>query len=273
MTAPLNAAIAYDFDGTLIPGNMQDYSFFPSLGLKMPQEDFWPRVKAMAKKHDMDEILAYMHLMLKEAAYRDISLHRQQFAECGKSIAFFPGVEGWFDRINAYALSRNIALKHYIISSGLREMIEGTAIFKYFAYVYASGYMYNQDDVAIWPALAVNYTTKTQYIFRINKGVENSWDNHAVNRFVDEAERPVPTGNIMYLGDGETDIPAMKMIAHLGGHAITVYNEEDYKAKIASERLLKQGRAQYSAPADYTRGSLLDKHIQSLIDKIAAGEQ
>jgi len=273
MAPLLNAAIAYDFDGTLIPGNMQDYAFFPSLDLETPQKDFWPRVKAIAKKYDMDEILAYMHLMLKEAAYRDISLRRQQFAECGRAISFFPGVEKWFGRINAYALSRNIALKHYIISSGLREMIAGTAIFKHFAYVYASGYMYNQDDVAIWPALAVNYTNKTQYIFRINKGIENSWDNHAVNRFIDEADRPVPKSNIIYLGDGETDIPAMKMVDYLGGHSVTVYNEEDYKAKIASEHLVKQGRAQYSASADYSNNSSLDSLMKNLINKIAAAKE
>ncbi len=176
-------AIAYDFDGTLTPGYMQDHSFFPELKITNPSEDFWPQVKELAKNKDMDEILAYMHLMLKEADYKGISLKREKFVEYGRGMSFFDGVEGWFDRINAYAEQHGVILKHYIISSGLREMIEGTSIARKFAKIFASGFMYNQDNIAIWPALAVNYTNKTQYIFRINKGIENSWDNKSLNKY------------------------------------------------------------------------------------------
>lgn len=267
MTKLINAAIAYDFDGTLVPGYMQDHSFFPSLGVEKPFEDFWPRVQTLAKKNDMDEILAYMHLMLKEAEYKNLSIRKEKFIEHGKGITFFDGVEQWFSRINQYALNKGIRLKHYIISSGLREMIQGTSIANEFSAIFASGFMYNQDDIAVWPALAVNYTNKTQYIFRINKGIENSWDNKSLNKYWEE-ERPVPAENIIYLGDGETDVPAMKMVNYLGGHSIAVYNPERKSQKEACKALIDQDRAQYALKANYSENEEIDNTIKEILDSI-----
>jgi len=263
-----HAAIAYDFDGTLVPGYMQNHSFFPALNVSNPFKEFWPRVKEIAQNNDMDEILAYMHLMLKDADYKGISIRREKFVEHGKGMRFFNGVEEWFDRINAYAIQSGIQLKHYIISSGLREMIEGTSIADKFSAIFASGYMYNQDNIAIWPALAVNYTNKTQYIFRINKGIENSWDNKSLNKYM-PGDRPIPQENIIYLGDGETDVPAMKMVNYLNGHSIAVYEPNKEDAKKICDDLITQGRAKFSCPADYSENSLLDQTIKSIIDKIA----
>jgi len=268
MSKTINAAIAYDFDGTLVPGYMQNHSFFPTLNVQDPFKEFWPKVKELAKEQNMDEILAYMHLMLKEADYKGISIRREKFVDHGKDIKFFSGVETWFDRINKYADAKNINLKHYIISSGLREMIEGTSIAKKFAAIFASGYMYNQDQIAVWPALAINYTNKTQYIFRINKGIENSWDNTSLNSYM-PGERPVPAKNIIYLGDGETDIPAMKMVNYIGGNSVAVFERGNDRAKKISDELIAQDRAKFSCVADYSENSDLDATIKSLIDKIA----
>ena len=217
----------------------------------------------------MDEILAYMHLMLKEANYRNISITKEEFEDHGKNMEFFSGVEGWFDRITDYASRKGVKLEHYIISSGLREMIEGSSIAKNFKKIFASGYMYNQDDVAIWPALAVNYTNKTQYIFRINKGIKNSWENKRLNEYIVDEERYIPKGNIVFLGDGETDIPAMKMVKYLGGTAIVVFNPSKEDAEVEAKKLIKQERADYALPADYTQESKLERKIQELIDGIA----
>ena len=151
-------AIAYDFDGTLAPGNMPEHSFIPEVGIKKPRR-FWDEAKAYASKNDMDEILSYMHLMLKKADQNEIAVKKESFLQHGKRIPFFNGVRGWFSRINKYASSKGIRLEHYIISSGLREMIEGTSISKKIEYIFASGFMYNQNNVAVWPALAINYTT------------------------------------------------------------------------------------------------------------------
>lgn len=266
----INAAIAYDFDGTLVPGYMQDHSFFPSLGVDNPFEDFWPRVREIAKAQDMDEILAYMQLMLKEADYHGISIRKEKFIEHGRGIKFFPGVETWFDRINAMAAQRGIALKHYIISSGLREMIQGTSIAPHFAQIFASGFMYNQDDVAIWPALAVNYTNKTQYLWRINKGIENSWDNTSLNTYMDADARPIPQENIIYIGDGETDIPAMKMTKYMGGHAIATYDEARNGARQICDQLLSQQRADYSVAANYQPQAQMEQTICTILDRIHA---
>ena len=264
-------ALAYDFDGTLAPGYMQDNSFFPELGVKNPFEEFWPEVKRLAKENDMDEILAYMYLMLREATYKNLSIKKEEFIKRGQGMKFFPGVEGWFANINKYASAKGITLKHYIISSGLREMIAGTSIASEFSRIFASGYMYNKDNVAIWPAVAVNYTNKTQYLFRINKGIENSWDNESLNKYWGANVRPVPQENIIYFGDGETDVPAMKMTKYLGGCAIAVYNPGKNNSKESSDALIDQERADFSLEADYSEGKEIDKLVKIIIDRRAEG--
>ncbi len=261
----IKIAIAYDFDGTLAPGNMQEHTFFPSM--KLRAKDFWRHANQIAKENDMDEILAYMQLSLDEA---------RDFEHYGSGITFFEGVDTYFDRINAFAREKGVELEHYIISSGLREFISGTPIAKYFTNIYASGYRYDANGVAVWPALAINYTNKTQYLFRINKGINNSYDNTLINKYLPEEERPIPFPQMIYIGDGETDVPAMKMIKYQGGIAIAVYNaavgptKEKLSPKQSCENLIKQNRANYIAPADYTEGSDLDRVIKLVIEKIRA---
>ena len=175
-------AIAYDFDGTLAPGNMQEYDFIPSLGIDV--KAFWQKAGELAIEQDADQILTYMHLMVHEAQYKRVHIRKQDFANFGAKIRLFPGVEDWFERINAYGQTQGVQIEHYIVSSGLREMIAGTNIARYFKKIYASDFMYDHHDVAIWPALAVNYTTKTQFLFRINKGSLDVYDNSQINKFV-----------------------------------------------------------------------------------------
>jgi phosphoserine phosphatase len=268
-------AICYDFDGTLAPGNMQENSFLPDIGLT-PSE-FWSKVKEIAKKHDMDEILAYMHLMLKEANTKEQQIFKKSFKEHGEQIGFFPGVQDWFDRITTFGKDNNAIVQHYIISSGLREMIEGCTIAKKFNYIFASGFLYDHHDMAIWPALTVNYTSKTQYLFRINKGIGNSWDNTKINQYTPNEMRPVPFTNIIYLGDGDTDIPAMKMVKYQGGTAIAVYPEKKGKRVTKTEtqkkenakKLLKDLRADYIAPANYCVDSEIDRIVKNHIQIVA----
>lgn len=260
--------IAYDFDGTLAPGNMQERNFIPALGLTPKR--FWEQVKHHAKMHDMDEILAYMELMLREADAKGHPVDKTAFEAFGRKLTFFPGVEEWFDRINLYAKERGLRLEHYVISSGLREMIGSTSIAKHFRYVFASGFRYDQHNVAKWPALAVNYTTKTQYLFRINKGIVNSWDNSRINKFSPPEERPVPFPNMIYLGDGETDIPAMKMVTYQGGRAIAVYPPKRKGVREAAERLVLLERASGAVSADYRPGKRLEKVVCALLDEIVA---
>lgn len=267
-------AIAYDFDGTLAPGYMQHNSFIPELGVK--SAIFWAKAKRKAKKNDMDEILAYMHLMLEEAHYKRLTVTKEAFIKHGKDIPLFEGVEEWFDRINQYGKSKKIDVRHFVISSGLREMIEGSSIYKYFDYVFASGFEYDQNNVAIWPALCVNYTTKTQYLFRINKGVNNSWDNKAVNKYVPDSERDILFSNMIYIGDGETDVPSMKMIMYQGGTSIAVWTKRQRKTpkkkttKEIAQELLSQNRTDLAVPADYRSGRQLDTAVKSVIDQISA---
>ncbi len=275
MTSKLNKiAIAYDFDGTLAPGNMQEHTFLPSLGI--PASVFWANANKLARENDMDEILAYMQLLLQEAKQRDLPIRKSDFEQYGSGITFFDGVETYFDRINTYAETKGVVLYHYVISSGLREFISGTRIARYFTNIFASGYQYDTNGAAVWPAMAINFTNKTQFLFRINKGINNSYDNSLINKYLPESIRPVPFPQMMYIGDGETDVPAMKMIKLRGGTAIAVYNQhirakkDKPSPRQICEELIFQNRADYIAPADYTEGSTLDQLIKLNIDKIAA---
>jgi len=273
---PLRIAIAYDFDGTLAPGNMQEHSFIPRLGLDIDQ--FWAESNAESKKHDMDDILSYLQLMLNKAKEKNIKVTRKALLEYGREISFFKGVEPYFDHINHYAARKNVIIEHHIISSGVRDIIQGTSIAGHFKNIFASGFVFDDHEVAIWPALAINYTNKTQYLFRINKGINSSYDNSLINKYVSEEKRPIPFSRMIYLGDGETDVPAMKMIKFKGGTAIAVYDPDKKRtkdrpsAKEICEELIRQDRADFIAPADYTKTSKLFRIIQHLINRIVEEE-
>jgi phosphoserine phosphatase len=265
----VSVAICYDFDGTLSPGYMQNYDFIPRLGMK--PASFWSKVKQLAKDQDGDEILIYMGQMLREAAHAGVSVKRQAFVDFGRTIELFDGVEEWFSRINAFAKSHEVALEHYIVSSGLREMIEGTKISGAFKKIYASGFWYDHEGVACFPALGVNYTTKTQYLFRINKGVLDVWDKDKVNKYVLPSDRPIPFSNMLFLGDGDTDIPCFRLVKDLGGHSIAVYKPGARRGgKATADKLKDEGRVNFSVPANYTDGSDLDRAVKGVIRRISA---
>jgi len=264
-TPEVTSAFIYDFDGTLSPGNMQEYAFMKQLG--MQPEDFWKAANERAVGQQGDQLLAYMYQMLHEANHKNMSVSRASFRAYAHDVALFPGVEEWFDRINAYGAARNIRVQHFIISSGLREMLEGISIYRHFTKVYASGYMYDTNGVAFWPALAVNYTTKTQFLFRINKGVLDEWESGEINAYRPMNERPVPFHRMVYFGDGTTDIPCMKLVREQGGTSVAIYR--DHSIHMA-EQLLRENRVCFSSPADYTPGSRNDLIAQDLLNKMAA---
>jgi len=264
-------AICYDFDGTLAPGYMQEYDFIPAISVA--PKDFWAEAQALAERSDADPILAYMRLMLKKAGEAKLCVTREAFRAFGSTVAFYPGVEAWFGRIKAYALAKGVGIQHYIISSGLREMIEGTKIAREFARIYASGFMYDEDGAAVWPALAINYTTKTQFLFRINKGSPEVYDNSSINKYLPKAERPMPFSNMVYIGDGETDIPCFRLVKEEGGYSIAVHKPRNPASKAATEKLLEEGRASLIAPADYREGSIIDKSVKAIVDRIEAGSR
>lgn len=248
---------------------MQNYDFIPSLGMK--PADFWSEVKKLAKEQDGDEILIYMGQMLREADHAHVSVKREAFSEFGKTIDLFEGVEDWFDRIDRFGRENEIAVEHYIVSSGLREMIEGTSIASKFKKIYASGFWYSHEGVAQYPALGVNYTTKTQFLFRINKGVHNVWDKDEVNKYVEPQDRPIPFTNMVFLGDGDTDIPCFRLVKDLGGHSIAVYKPGAKRnGKSTADRLRDEGRVNFSLSANYSDGSDLDKAVKAIIKKASS---
>ena len=274
---PARTAIVYDFDGTLAPGNIQDHSLIPDY-LGLCKEDFWALVARAKKQHDADQILVYLHALLQEARRRRVPITRQVLQEHGAKTPLFDGVELWFERINRYARERELELQHYVVSSGNEEMILGSSIARHFTRVFACRYIYDAGGHAIWPAAAVNYTTKTQYLFRINKGVDTYWDDERVNRWVSMNERYLPFCRMIYLGDGDTDIPSMKMVRHQGGHSVGVFDPAAWDSpdpvvratfKEKAYNLIAEDRAHFVVPADYTEGSQLDVTLKGILGRIA----
>lgn len=266
------AALVYDFDGTLARGNIQEHSFIPGLGVD--SKEFWERSNGAARQHDADQILTYMYEMMTQAQACGQKLTRDSLFAHGRTVPFFDGVESWFDRINGYAMSQGLALEHYVISSGIREMILGCPIAKEFQQIFASSFLYNEEGEAVWPALSINYTTKTQYLFRINKGIDNCWDNEAINRWVPPGKRHLPFENMIFLGDGETDIPSMKMVRHQGGYAVAVFDPQRWdQLQSRIYGLIAEDRTNFVAPADYSEGSQLEVTVRGLLGRIADQKQ
>ena len=274
MSDLLKTALIYDFDGTLARGNMQEVTFIPSVGMGIG--DFWGEADRLTKSVDGDNILMYMQLMLQRARENGQPITKKLLREHGEDVKLFDGLKsdltgpGWFERIDAVGARYGLEIEHYIISAGLEEMIDGCPIREAFKHVFASKFAYDDHGVAIWPAVGVNYTTKTQYLFRINKGVLNHWDHERINKFVPDDERAVPFERMIFLGDGDTDVPTMKMMHTKGGFSIAVYdprNSDKDQKKIYG--LISEDRVNFVAAADYREGQPLDLIVKGLIGRIA----
>ena len=246
-------AILYDFDKTLCTQDMQNYGFIPSLGLA--PSDFWHLANSFGWREKMDGILAYMYTMIQESRRRGVPFTRQSLKHQGRSIAFFPGVTDWFERINRFGERQGVSVEHYVISSGLKEIIEGSVIASAFKEIYASEFYYDETGAPVWPKLAVNFTAKTQFVYRINKGVLDVSDDQTLNASMPDDSKRVPFTNMIYLGDGLSDVPCMKMMRAYGGQAIAVYQDAN---RPGVEQLLRQGRVDYIYPADYSEGAGLE---------------
>lgn len=267
MTRPIIALI-YDFDGTLSPGNMQEFGFIQAVG-QTPQE-FWTKSDQLAIDQDASNVLSYMKLMYDEAKKNGIELRREKFKEFGKDIELFEGVREWFSAVNEYGESRGVKIEHYINSSGLSEIIEGSPIAGEFKHIFAGTYIYDKNGEAEWPGIAVDYTAKTQFLFKISKGIFSARDNKQVNSSVSEDKKRIPFPNMVYFGDGETDVPCMKIVGMFGGHSIAVYNPENEKKRSMAMKLKRQGRVNFTCPAVYSKESRAYRLVCAIIDKIKA---
>ena len=264
-------AIVYDFDGTLTPQPMQEYTVLPEIGIKDGKK-FWEQVNQEAARTNGEAIVTYMRLMLEESQFRKFPVTAPMLKELAKNINYFPGVEAYFERINDYIkkqFGRDIEVRHYVISAGLKEIISGTSIAKYFYKVFASDYYYNEYGAATFPNVVVNDTVKTQFIFRINKGKESLNEN--INLHMPMHLRPIPFQNILYIGDGLTDVPCMTVIRKNGGSAIAVYKPYSSQGKQICKQLLKAERVNFIAQADYENGTELDRLIKLLLGGIVEG--
>ena len=259
-------AILYDFDSTLAVTDMQNFGFIPNLG--MTPAEFWGETAKFSERTGCDRILSFLSTMIDQAKKKGIPLTREYLRECGKNISFFPGVTTWFSRINAYGEELGVKVEHYIVSSGNSEIIEGCSIAKEFMKIYGCEYVYDENGVACWPKLAINYTQKTQYFFRISKGAYEVNDDAGVNEKA--KSRRIPYSNIVYIGDGMTDIPSMIIVKNNGGRSIAVY-PKGKEEKV--QDLYDDGRVNFISPADYSSGKNLEKIMKLIIQSISVNHQ
>lgn len=261
-------AILYDFDKTLCTTDMQEYDFIKNLG--MTSEEFWGESGRISREYEVEKILSYMLVMIQQSKKKGIPLTREYLRSCGEHVELYAGVSTWFDRINAFGKSLGVEIEHYIISSGTHEIIEGTPIAKYFKKVFACRYHYDENGEAMWPALAINYTLKTQYIYRISKGILDVTDDESVNREQDESLRRIAYSNMIYIGDGLTDIPCMKMVKERGGKSIAVYPEGKGDTV---KPLVDDDRINYVCVADYSESSTMERIVELMIEHMAISEK
>ena len=261
-------ALLYDFDKTLCTQDMQNYSFIPSLG--MAPGDFWREANGFGEENQMDGILAYLYTMVRKSREKGGPLTRESLRHCGRSISLFPGVKDWFDRITKFGELLGVEVEHYVISSGLKEIIEGSEIADCFKEIYACEFFYDENGVPVWPKLAVNFTAKTQFIYRINKGVLSVSDDKALNASMPDEHKRVSFVNMIYIGDGLSDVPCMKMMRSYGGQAIAVYQSAN---RDAVEELLRKDRVDFIFPADYREGTPLEMTVKNILRKMAVSQQ
>ena len=264
-------ALIYDFDGTLSPGNMQEFGFIQAIG--QTPEEFWSKSDGIAKGQDASNILAYMKLMFDEARRNGIKLTREDFHRYGADIKLFEGVREWFRNVNDYGRRHGVIIEHYINSSGLKEIIEGSPIAREFRHIFAGSFIYDDNGEAEWPGIAVDYTAKTQFLFKIQKGIFSSRDAKKVNESMADENKRIPFPHMIYFGDGETDVPSMKIVNMFGGNAIAVFNPEDPRKRGVAQKLLRQGRVNFITPAVYTRESRTFRVVCAIIDRIKADNE
>ena len=256
-------ALIYDFDNTLSTRDMQEFTFIPALG--MTADEFWKKSDELAHKYEMDHILAYMYLMASKAREKHISLSPEALRAMGQDVQFFDVVKEWFSRINAYGGKLGLEVRHYILSCGLKSMIEGCGVADEFYNVFACDYLYDDNGEPLWPSIAINYTSKTQFLYRINKGVEDVGEHTKLNMYMPRNERVVPFDQMVYIGDGLTDVPSMKLVRQRGGYAIGVY-----KKPSDASYLVDQERVDFYLKCDYTDGGEIDTALKAVLDKISA---
>ena len=266
MTKPI-IALLYDFDKTLCTTDMEDYAFIPALGYT--PEQFWHKANTFGRENRMDGLLAYMYTMIAECRAQGKVLERDFLVACGRSMELFPGVREWFQRINAFGESLGVEVEHYVLSSGLKEIIEGSGIAHEFRQIYACEFYYDDGGAACWPKLDVNFTNKTQFVYRINKGVLDVAEDKRLNDSMPDDSKRVPFTNMIYVGDGLSDVPCMKMMRSYGGQAIAVYQESN---RAGVEDLLAKHRVDFIFPADYRAGTALDQTVQNIIRKMAIND-
>lgn len=262
-------ALVYDFDGTLSPQPMQEYTVLPEIGIS-PQA-FWEECQREAQKYNADAMLTYMRLLTEKIEARQTHLNKKKLRDLAQGIRYFPGVETWFERINRHVKATSagkIKIKHYVISAGLKEILEGIKIRQHFERMYASEYYFDHHDAARFPTVVINDTSKTQYIFRINKGIEDI--NRSINDYMPESDRPIPFENMLYIGDGLTDVPCMTVTKNNGGFAVAVHKPRNPQSLAVCRKLARADRIDYYAPADYREDKILERRVKLILDVIMA---
>lgn len=273
MAAPQNIiGIVYDYDQTLSPTYMQDEVLFPHFGIN-PKE-FWKRCKTLVEENEYESELAYLKAMLDYLEMDGPS--NKELEKLGKGLQFYKGLPDMFeqleDLITPEQRAMGVEIQHYIVSSGIKALIDGSELRPYFTKIFGCEFAENSSGRISFPKRVISHTAKTQYLFRINKGMLDHSED--VNDHMDDNLRPIPFPNMIYLGDGPTDVPCFTVMNRFGGHSIAVYNPDD-ESRVSFRKAYQLSgpadRIKFIAPADYRPGRHLRLILEEMIIEIADG--
>lgn len=262
-------AIVYDFDRTLTTRPMREFISWPELS-DNEKHRMWDDDRASHVREDEDRELFWMRKVTQYANLQPSRLTRRFLRKQGGNVTFFPGVEGFLAKIGSYVQetsSNSMICRQYIISSSIKEVIEGTRIASSFKYIFASMFHY-EGEKPTFPQILVNDAVKTQCLYRINKGREH-WAED-VNEYMPVKERPVPFSNMIYVGDGLTDIPALAVVRRNGGFGVGVYSNTNKNNLAVLRELIDGERIDFAAEADYSDESVLSAGLRTIIRIIIA---
>jgi len=273
MTSPQNTiAIVYDYDQTLSPSYMQDEVVFPTFGID--GASFWRRCSELVRDQGYDNELAYMKVLLDTLEMDRPT--QTELRSLGKKLNFYNGLPEMFDQFRENLLteeqrSHGISVEHYIISSGMKVLIEGSRLATHVRAIFGCEFAEDGEGRITFPKRVISHTQKTQFLFRINKGLLDMSED--VNDHMDPAVRPIPFPNMIYLGDGPTDVPCFTVMRKNNGHAIAVYNPDDPERvgfKKCYQLSTHADRVRHIAPADYRSGSHLRLLLEEMVHEIAS---
>ena len=271
-------AIVYDYDRTLSPRPMQEDVIFERIGVEASK--FWSMADELKGNKSYEDELAWIRLLLDNPSFRCLS--NLDLEGMGRNLKFYPGVPEMFAELEVGLhsdkyLRHGVALEHYIVTSGLKSVLAGSILSQNVQAIFGCELDEDEEGRVYWPKRIISHTAKTQYLFRITKGLEYVDLSHDVNDHMPEPERRIPFSNMLYIGDGPTDVPCFAVISSRGGKSLAVYDPSSKVSFATCMSLREAQRVDEIAEADYRQNThlrrLMEHYVIQMADRIVLQQE